>query len=67
MPQKTVRDLKRGEWFTLRPIAEPKDSQVYIRGEYDRSLRQYECGKFSDISAYRMLKGTTPVYTEFTF
>ena len=64
---KTVRDLKPGEWFTLKPIEEPKESQVYIRGEYDRSERKYECGKFSDISYSRYLKGSTPVYTDFTF
>lgn len=64
---KTVKDLKPGEWFTLKPIEEPKESQVYIRGEYDRSERKYECGKFSDISYSRYLKGTTRVYTDFTF
>ena len=64
---KTVKDLKPGEWFTLKPIEEPKESQVYIRGEYDRSERKYECGKFSDISYSRYLKGSTPAYTDFTF
>ena len=64
---KTVKDLKPGEWFTLKPIEEPKESQVYIRGEYDRSERKYECGKFSDISYSRYLKGNTQVYTDFTF
>lgn len=64
---KTVKDLKPGEWFTLKPVEEPKESQVYIRGEYDRSERKYECGKFSDISYSRYLKGSTLVYTDFTF
>ena len=64
---KTVKDLKPGEWFTLKPIDEPKESQVYIRGEYDRTERKYDCGKFSDIGYSRMLKGSTPVYTDFTF
>ena len=67
MTTKTVKDLKPGEWFTLKPIDEPKESQVYIRGEYDRTERKYDCGKFSDIGYSRMLKGTTPVYTDFTF
>lgn len=64
---KTVKDLKPGEWFTLKPTKEPRESRVYIRGEYDRSERKYECGKFSDISYRRYLKGSTPVYTDFTF
>lgn len=63
----TVRDLKKGEYFTLKPIENPTESQVYIRGEYDRSEKKYEATKFSDISASRYLKPTTKVYTEFTF
>ena len=63
----TVKELKMGELFTLKPIAEPTESQVYIRGEYDRSEKKYDCGKFSDISYSRLLKGNTQVYTDFTF
>lgn len=62
-----LKDLKQGDWFTLKPIEEPTESQVYIRGEYDRTERKYVCGKFSDISFSRSLKGDTTVYTEFTF
>lgn len=65
--EKMIKDLKKGEFFTLKPIDEPKESQVYIRGDYDRSEKKYECGKFSDISAYRMFKGDKVVYTDFTF
>lgn len=63
----TVKQLKPGEWFTLKPYPYPKDTQVYIRGEYDRSNKKYSCGKFSDISYSRLLKGSTPVYTDFIF
>lgn len=63
----TVKELKKGEFFTLKPIAEPKESQVYIRGDYDRSERKFDCGKFSDISYSRMLKPDTIVYTDFIF
>lgn len=62
-----LKELKQGDWFTLKPIEEPKASQVYIRGEYDRTEKKYDCGKFSDISYSRMLKGDTEVYTDFTF
>lgn len=62
-----LKELKKGEYFTLKDYAEPKDSQVYIKGEYDRETRKYDCGKFSDISYSRLLKGDTEVYTEFTF
>lgn len=64
---KKLKDLKQGEWFTLKPIEYPKESQVYIRGEYDRTAKKYDCGKFSDICYTRLLKGDIPVYTDFTF
>lgn len=41
----TVKQLKQGEYFTRKPIAEPKENQVYIRGEYDRSTKKYICTK----------------------
>lgn len=62
-----IKNLKRGEYFTLRPIAEPKENQVYIREEYNRSTKKYICGKFIDISYSRLFKGDTEVYTDFTF
>lgn len=62
-----VKDLKMGEFFTLKPIAEPTDRQVYIRGEYDRSLKKYTCGRADDISYSRNLPGNKEVYTDFVY
>lgn len=62
-----LKDLKLGEYFTLKPIEYPTESQVYVRGEYDRSEKKYDCGKFSDISYSRMFDGNKEVYTDFTF
>ena len=62
-----LKDLKIGEYFTLKPLENPKESQVYIRGEYDRTDKKYCCGKFSDISYSRLLDGNKEVYTDFTF
>ena len=62
-----LKDLKQGEYFILKDIPEPKESQVYIRGEYDRSSKKYLCEKFVDISCSRLLKGDTEVFTDFTF
>lgn len=64
---KTLKELKQGEYFTLKPIECPTDRQVFIRGEYERSEKKYSCGRFDDISYERFLKGTTIVYTDFTF
>ena len=62
-----VKDLKRGAWFTLRPVPYPTDRQVYIRGEYDRSAKRYSCGRCDDISYSRLLKPDTEVYTDFIY
>lgn len=63
----TLKDLKPGTWFTLKPYPYPIGRQVYIRGEYDRTNKKYCCGRFDDISYSRLLKGDTPVYTDFVF
>ena len=63
----TIKELKKGEFFTLKNIEEPKESQVYIRGEYDRTEKKYECIRFSDCNSCRYLKGDKEVYTNFTF
>lgn len=63
----TVRDLKPGTWFTLKPIDCPKEGQVWVRGEYDRTEKKYCCQNWADICRERSLKGSTPVYTDFIF
>lgn len=64
---KQLKNLQPGEFFTLKPIPEPKESQVFIRDGYDRSERKYLCIKFNDVNAWRYLKGDTLVYTDFIF
>ena len=63
----TVKELQKGEMFTLRPIAEPRESQVFIRKEYDRTMRKYWCDRFSDISDGKFLPGDKQVYQDFVF
>lgn len=64
---KELKELKKGDWFTLKDIEYPKESQVYIRGEYDRSSKTYSCIKWNDMNEERFFKGTKKVFTEFTF
>ena len=67
MEQKLLKDLKKGEFFTKKLIEEPKENQVFIRGEYDRGERKYEISRFSDFCDTAYLKGTAKVYVGFTF
>lgn len=62
-----IKDLKKGEYFTKKPIENPKESQVWIRGDYDRGTRQYECTNFADICKTCSMRGDKEVFTDFTF
>lgn len=67
MTATTVRDLKKDQWFTLKPVEEAKESQVYIRGDYNRTTKKYECYKWADICDFREFKGDKVVYIDFIF
>ena len=66
---KKIKDLKKGEFFCLR---DPKyldtmdESRVWIRGDYDRSTKRYECSRFDDLGNDSEYKGDKVVYTGFT-
>lgn len=64
----TIKNLKTGDFFTLKDYGdEPRESVVYVRGEYDRTERKYEVWKFTDANNFRYMKGNKEVYTDFTF
>lgn len=44
---KTIKQIKKDDFFVLKPHngSEAKESEVYIRGEYDRTEKKYECQK----------------------
>ena len=65
MKKVTVKDLKKGDFFTIKEIEYPRENQVYVRGEYDRSSKTYSCYKFSDVNYERFFKGEKVVYTDF--
>lgn len=65
MPQ--LRKLPQGTYFTLKPIENPKENQVYVKCGYDWSEKKFWAQKFSDISDGRYIRGDKEVYTGFTF
>jgi hypothetical protein len=64
-----LKELKKGDLFALKPHGEKHvtDSQVYIKGEYDRTEKKYDCGRCDDISYSRYFDGNKTVYTDFIF
>lgn len=59
---KRIADLKKGEYFTLF-----NGSPVWVRGEYDRSLKKYSCYRFDDVCHERFYDGSKLVFTDFEF
>lgn len=62
--EKTIRELKQGEFFRLRKSA---TDPVWIRGKYVPELKKYSTCKFDDVNHERHLKGSTKVYIGFTY
>lgn len=68
MTKVRLKDLKKGEYFTIKEIEYPTDSQVFIREEYDRSTKKFQCAKCSDVwGTGRQFKGDREVYIDFTY
>ena len=42
---KTIKQLKVGDFFRLRP-----NGKVYVRGEYERSMKRYSYYDFNDVT-----------------
>lgn len=62
-----LKELKKGAWFTLKPIPSPAPSQVWIRGDYDRTEKRYSAINWEDMNRERLLSGDREVFVDFTF
>lgn len=62
-----LKELKAGELFTKKPIAEPSEHQVWIKQAYDYSTKKYEIVRWDDVNDSQFMSGDKEVYTEFTF
>lgn len=67
MAKVKVKELKKGEWFTRKQVEFPTEKQVFVRGEYDRSEKKYECWKFEDVNDTFFMDGNKEVFTDFVF
>ena len=62
-----LKDLKKGEFFTKKAIDSPTGSQVWIRGDYIREDKKYECTCFDDINRTCYIPGSKEVFVDFVF
>lgn len=67
MKQVKISEVKKGEFFTLSPVENPRESQVFVRSFYDRSERKYFASRFSDIFSGRFFAPSRLVWVGFTF
>ena len=63
MKQVQIKDVKKGEFIRRKPDAR----QTYIKGDYDRSNKDYSCINFDDINKEIFIKSTVKVWIGFTF
>lgn len=62
-----LKNLKKGDFFTFKDISYPNDNQVYVKGDYDRLSKTYDCYCFGDINKFRSVKGDKVVFIGFSF
>lgn len=62
--QKTIRELKKGEFFRLK---DSDTAPVWIRGGYIPSEKKFSTYKFDDVMKQQVRKGGTMVFVGFTF
>lgn len=67
MEKVMLKDLKKGDYFTKKPIEFPSDSQVFIKEDYERSEKKYFVSRFSDFCDSSLMSGSKFVYVGFTF
>lgn len=63
MEKVRMRDVNKGDFIRRKP--EAKDT--YIKGNYDRSKKDYSCTSFWDINKEIFIKPTTYVWIGFDF
>lgn len=59
-----LKDVKKGEFFRISPS---DTAPVWIRDEYNRSTKKYECYKFDDMNHLGEFGGTRIVIVDFEF
>lgn len=62
-----LKDIKKGDYFTVRPIDTPRESQVWVKGGYVHSIKAYSCHRFDDVNIETFLSPTKTVFVDFTF
>ena len=60
---KKLKEIPKGEFFKRQPNAK----KVYIKGEYDRTEKDYSCINAEDINNEIFIKGDKNIYIGFDY
>lgn len=70
MKQVQLKDVKKGEFIMIdrfKPMRNATSETVWIKGDYDRSNKDYSIINFGDMNREKFIKPTTKVWIGFTF
>lgn len=62
MTTSKIKDIKKGEFFMVKNA-----KVVYIRGDYERSLKKYSAIRADDANSERFFKADKEVLIGFTY
>lgn len=55
-----LKKLKKGDYFKV-----PNCNVIYVKGDYERSLKKFSCHKFDNVNTERFFKGDKKVIENF--
>lgn len=64
MKKVILKQVKNGDYFRLRPT---EKAPVWVRGDYERDTKKYECYRYDNVNYMLTMKGTREVYVDFEF
>ena len=63
----TLRELEPGTYFKVVRQNGDVGKNVFVKGEFDRSIQKYNCQYFHDFCSSRQFKSNQRVCIDFTF
>jgi hypothetical protein len=58
----SLSNVKKGNYFTLKNVDKPKSKDLYVKGDYESSLKAYSCYKYDDVKKEIFIKEIKIVY-----
>lgn len=63
----TIKDLRKGDYLTLKKIDDPKENQVWVKDDYDKSSKSFFIVNFANMNKSKLVKGSLKIHTSFNF